>query len=68
MTIYRNYFDSGTSIGAIEVFKGKIDNIQLNYDPSGGCAVGIEVTWSTGQNKWQIYKQKQPISLHLTQV
>lgn len=49
VTIFRSYFDQGTQIGTIEVFKGNIETAQLNYDPSGGCSVGIEIAshWST---------------------
>jgi hypothetical protein len=49
VTIFRSYFDQGTQIGTIEVFKGNIETAQLNYDPSGSCSVGIEVAshWST---------------------
>ena len=49
VTIYRSYFDQGTQIGTIEVFKGFIENAGLQYDPSGGCSVGIEIAshWVT---------------------
>tara|TARA_R100000734_G_C3308164_1_gene98789 strand:- start:427 stop:978 length:552 start_codon:yes stop_codon:yes gene_type:complete len=49
VTIFRSYFDQGVQIGTIEVFKGRIEGAQLNYDPSGGCSVGIEIAshWST---------------------
>lgn len=49
VTIYRTYYDDGTQVGTIEVFKGFIDTAVLNYDPSGGCSVGIEIAshWVT---------------------
>ena len=49
VSIWRSYFDQGTQIGTIEVFKGFIEGASLNYDPSGGCSVAIEVSshWIT---------------------
>ena len=37
VTIFRSYFDQGTSItnGTFEVFKGYIDSAVINYQPSG---------------------------------
>jgi len=66
VTIFRSYFDQGAQIGTIEVFKGNIETAQLNYDPSGGCSVGIEIashwnTWDktngrfTNKNSQQFY-------------
>lgn len=48
--IYRVYFDNGRQvIGSLELFRGNIESAQLQYDPSGGCSVAIEVAshWST---------------------
>lgn len=49
VTIFRQYLEDGVAVGTIEVFKGQIEAAQLNYDPSGGCGVGIEIAshWST---------------------
>lgn len=50
VTIYRVYFDQGVKIdNAFEIFKGFIDTGQVNYDPSGICAVALDVSshWTT---------------------
>jgi hypothetical protein len=49
VTIFRTYFDQGVQIGTIELFKGYIETAALNYDPSGGCSVAIEISshWIT---------------------
>lgn len=49
VSIWRSYFENGIQVGTIEVFKGFIEGATLNYDPSGSCAVAIEVSshWIT---------------------
>lgn len=44
VTIFRSYFDQGTSItsGTFEVFKGYIDSAVINYQPSGTTSVTLE--------------------------
>tara|TARA_Y100001973_G_scaffold100940_1_gene163013 strand:+ start:10513 stop:11094 length:582 start_codon:yes stop_codon:yes gene_type:complete len=46
VTIFRSYFDQGTSItnGTFEVFKGYIDSAVINYQPSGTTSVTLETS------------------------
>jgi len=53
LTIFRSYFDQGTQIGTMEVFKGLIDNASIQYQPSGTTAVQIQASshWITFTKK-----------------
>ena len=46
VTIFRSYFDQGTSItsGTFEIFKGYIDGAVINYQPSGTTSVTLETS------------------------